>query len=176
MAFGFIIQGDNVDLREDGFLTTTFGHLNQSKKYQVNKKWEFGTRARNIFFPLKYETTNSIFADICLSAPETGKVFTDLTELLLFTINWGMNYIQILYAYDANAIFVEPIKSRIDTDILCAYDALYDALETVKHAPKLNIMDNELSTALNRLLQKNKTVVHLALPHIHRLRSSIGWQ
>ena len=78
-----------------------------------------------------------------------------------------MQYILILYAYASNAILVEPIKSRIDTDILLEYDTLYDTLETAEHAPKLNIMYNLASTALNILLQKRKTVLQLAPPHIN---------
>ena len=34
----------------------------------------------------------------------------------------------ILYAYDTNAILVEPIKSRSDTDMLRTYGVLYDTL------------------------------------------------
>ena len=59
-----------------------------------------------------------------------------------------MQYMLILYAYGTNAILVEPIKSRSDTDMLRADDVLYDTLETSGHAPKLIIMDNEASTAL----------------------------
>ena len=58
----------------------------------------------------------------------------------------------ILYAYEANAILVEPIKSISDTDILRAYDKIYYTLETVGHVSKFNIKDNEASTSLKRLL------------------------
>ena len=67
---------------------------------------------------------------------------------------------------------MEPIKSRSDLNILRAYDVLYDTLEAVVHAPKLNIMDYESSTALKWFLRKSKTVVQLESPHIHRLNSS----
>ena len=74
----------------------------------------------------------------------------------------------ILYAYDSNEILVEPKKSRSDTDILYAYDTLYEKLETTGYAPKLNIMKNEASNALKRLLRKMKTVFQLARPYNHR--------
>ena len=69
----------------------------------------------------------------------------------------------ILYTYDKNAILVEPIKTR--SDMLLTNDVLYDTLENTGQAPKLNIMYNEASTALNRLLQKRGTVVQLSPPH-----------
>ena len=42
-----------------------------------------------------------------------------------------MQYILIPYAYDTNAILVEPIKTGSDTDMLRAYDVLYYTLENL---------------------------------------------
>ena len=53
-----------------------------------------------------------------------------------------MCYMLIIYAYDINVMLVEPIKTRSDSDMLSAYDFLYNTLENAGHAPKLNIMDN----------------------------------
>ena len=78
----------------------------------------------------------------------------------------------ILYAYDINAILVVPIKTISDTDMFRAYDVLYDTLENAVHAPKLIIVENEASTELKRLLQKIRTVVQLAPPHIHRINAA----
>ena len=64
----------------------------------------------------------------------------------------------IIYAYDTNEILAEPIKTRSDADMFLAYDVLYDTLEKSEQAPKLNMMDNEESTALNRLFQKYNSV------------------
>ena len=54
----------------------------------------------------------------------------------------------ILYAYENNIVLVEPIKKRGDKDMLHEYDVLYDTLEHAGHAPKLNTIHNEESTAL----------------------------
>ena len=43
----------------------------------------------------------------------------------------------ILYSYGSNAILLDPIKPRSDTDILCSYDKLYDTSATAGHALKL---------------------------------------
>ena len=83
-----------------------------------------------------------------------------------------MQYILIPYAYDTNAILVEPIKTRSDAYMLRAYDLLYDTLENAAQAQKLNIMDNGASIALKCLLQKMITVVQLAPPHSHRINSA----
>ena len=64
-----------------------------------------------------------------------------------------------------------PLKIS-DTDMLRAYDVLYDTLENAGHVPKLKIMDNKSSTALKGLLQKRIAVVQLATLHIHRINSA----
>ena len=74
----------------------------------------------------------------------------------------------ILYAYYHNTIFMEPIKSRSDSEDLRAYDVWYNKLEAAVHAPKLNITENESSTSLKRLLENRKTVVQLVPRHTHQ--------
>ena len=50
--------------------------------------------------------------------------------------------------------------------MLRSYDVLYDTLENAGHAPKLNMMENKASAEIKQLLQKRRTVVQLAPPHI----------
>ena len=78
----------------------------------------------------------------------------------------------ILYAYDTNEIFVEPIKTRSGADMLCAHGVLYNTLEDTGQATKLNIIENEASTELNKLFQKSRTVVQLEPPHIHKINAA----
>ena len=44
-------------------------------------------------------------------------IYTDLTGRFPVTSNRVMQYMLILYAYDTNAILVEPIKTRSYADI-----------------------------------------------------------
>ena len=98
------------------------------KKHQVNKKWAFVIRSGNIFFSPREDTTNYLFAAIGLADPKTVKVYKDITGRFPFIINWEMQYMLISYPYDSNAIFVEPIKSRSDMDILRSCGTLYEKL------------------------------------------------
>ena len=72
-----------------------------------------------------------------------------------------MKYMVILYAYDTNEIFVEPIKTRSYADMLRGHYVLYNTSENAVHALKLNMMDNESSAAFNWLLQKIRTASQL---------------
>ena len=60
----------------------------------------------------------------------------------------------LLYVYDTNAILVEAIKTGNDVDMVRKYVVLYDTLEYSGQATKLNIMDNEASTALRDCCKK----------------------
>ena len=71
--------------------------------------------------PLREETTNDVFATIGLADPDTKKLYTDLTASFPFISNRGMNYMLILYAYDTNAILVEPTKTRSDLDMFAYF-------------------------------------------------------
>ena len=55
--------------------------------------------------------------------------------------------------------------------MLHAYDVLYYTLLDTRQTPKLNITDNEASTTLKRLLQKDRAVAQLAPPHSHKRNS-----
>ena len=67
-----------------------------------------------------------LFASIGQSDPDTVKCTQ--TEHLPVTINRGIQYMLILYAYNTNITLVGPIKTVNDTDTLHAYDVLYDTL------------------------------------------------
>ena len=117
-------------------------NLDQRKTKQISKKSENRTGGVNICFPLRGETKNSILSAIGQTDPDTGKLYTDLSGRFPLTSDRAMQYMLILHAYDTNILLVEPIKTRSDTDMLCAYDVLYKTLENLGHAPKLYIMDN----------------------------------
>ena len=101
------------------------------KKSQINKKWAISTGDGKIFFPKRKENNHCVFAAIGLENPDTIKICTDLTGRFQVTSNRGIQYLLIIYAYDTNAILVEPIKTGSDTDMLRAYDVLYYTLENL---------------------------------------------
>ena len=83
-----------------------------------------------------------------------------------------MQYIFVLYDYDSNAILVEPMKSRSDADMEKAYNKLYDYLTDRGLKPKFNVMDNEASTTIKKLLTQRDTKFQLVEPHNHRVNAA----
>ena len=71
-----------------------------------------------------------------------GKVYTDQTGRFPVTSISVHKYICILYAYNANAILVKPIKSRTGTDILRAYTKMHIYLTKQGFKPHTHWLDN----------------------------------
>ena len=86
-----------------------------------------------------------------------GISFTDISGPVPYTSVRGYRYIFFLYSYDANAILMEPMQSRDNRKMTKAYTTLYARLEAVGIKPKINIIDNEASTAIKTWLTKGNT-------------------
>ena len=69
----------------------------------------------------------------------------------------GMNYIFIAYVYSINAILIRPMKTRSDACMVAAFRDVYTYLMDKQLAPKLHVLDNECSKAVQAYLyQKTK--------------------
>ena len=60
----------------------------------------------------------------------------------------GNKYIMILYDYDSNFIFAEPIKSRETDELVRAYNKCHQVLIKRGFTVKYHKMDNETSKRL----------------------------
>jgi hypothetical protein len=92
----------------------------------------------------------------------------DLTGGFPKTSRRGYNYILVLYGYDGNSIQAEPMKNRLDTEGIRAYTKIYDELTVKWVKPRIQMMDNEGSTALKQFLHSKYIYFQLAAPHVNR--------
>ena len=86
-----------------------------------------------------------------------GTIYTDLSGRFPTRSYRNMQYIFVAYAYQPNAIILEPMKSRESTSMVEAFQNVYEYLKKCGHKPKLNVMDNECSKAVKDYLQKEET-------------------
>jgi hypothetical protein len=84
----------------------------------------------------------------------TGKIFTDLTGRFIAASSNGNNYMVVIYDYDSNLIWAEPITSRSATNILQAYKKLHKILCDAGMRPALQRMDNECSDILKQFMKE----------------------
>ena len=85
---------------------------------------------RDIYTKL-YDTRNTVFSD------QTGKFPTESHS--------GNKYIMVMVEIDINAVLVEPLKNRKDTEINRAYRTIMILLKRAGIVPKKHILENEVS-------------------------------
>jgi hypothetical protein len=74
---------------------------------------------------------------------------------------------------DSNAILVEPLKCRKDTELVRSYNTLLLQLPQAGIVPQKHVMDNEISeTMKNHIHDKCKLTSELVLPGCHRCNAA----
>jgi hypothetical protein len=74
----------------------------------------------------------------------------------------------VVYDYDTNNVLTELMKSRGDQEMVRAYNKLIQELVDHGLKPRLQLLDNECSSALRSLLNQHEIQFQLAPPHMHR--------
>ena len=75
----------------------------------------------------------------------------------------------VMVEIDSNAILVDPIKNRTDTDLTRANHAMMLRLKKADIVPQKHILDNEVSHAMNTIIRDDyKMKLELVPPVCHR--------
>ena len=77
-----------------------------------------------------------------------------------------------LYHYDSNTILIRPLKNRSDEEKLKVYEDFYEFLQAQNYSPKIYILDNGSSKALEQIFTKNKYNYQLVEPENHRINAA----
>jgi hypothetical protein len=84
----------------------------------------------------------------------SGVVYNDLISNFPFmSINGSLCFF-VLYHYELNAILVKAIANVDDHNIYKAYKELLESLEVKEYKPKMNIMDNQVTKFIKKILTK----------------------
>ena len=98
----------------------------------------------------------------------TGMVYTDQTGPFPITSSRGIKAVMLLYDYDSNAILVEGISSRGQSELLRAYQTLHGRLVHAGLRPKMQRLDNEASLLYKKFLQSQGIDFQLTPASVHR--------
>ena len=162
------------------------GHLDQTRKNQRSTKFKTTDSAFELTLvhpdTLEDPTTSTptVISDptirthhIFASCEQvTGKIASDPTGKFIIPSSSGNKYILVVYDYDSNMIFAEPMKSRSATDHLNAYKHIHNILKSRGLKPQLQRLDNEASHLLKTFLHDNQVDFQLVPPHAHRRNSA----
>jgi hypothetical protein len=145
-------------------IETQKGHL---KKQRQNVR---STKQRLEEIPEEEELTRVITKQNIMvkvvNATET--IYTDQTGMLPVQSSKGNTSLMVMFDVDANAIDAEPIRSHHDSQMIPAYQRLWQRINRGRvNKPKLHILDNEASEAFKAAIKENCDL-QLVPPDTHR--------
>jgi len=98
-----------------------------------------------------------------------GMIATDQTGRFPIMSKKGNQYIVVLYNYDSNTIIATGCKSRTGSDLIDAYDELYNQLIKAGIVPVIQQLDIEVSQSLIDAIENKGLDYQLASPYDHQL-------
>jgi hypothetical protein len=100
--------------------------------------------------------------------PATSQIYTDPTGRFLVPSNSSNSYILVVYDYNSNFIYAEPMKNRTKVVILAAYQRVISLLKSRGLQPKLQKLDNKASQILQQYMVEENINFQLVPPGLHR--------
>ena len=96
-------------------------------------------------------------------------IFTDDMGQFPIKSRSGNSYIMLAHHVGANAIFIEPLKSKADTHQIPAYNAIMERMKARGLSVNLQVLDNEASAAyIDCITNKWKCKHQNLLPDMHQ--------
>jgi hypothetical protein len=151
-------------------IATVKGHLSQRRKNLRSTTTTIATHAPEAIEldDITPEATNVKTHQVFAAMVDVGKVYGDLTGRFPIQSSSGHQYILTLYDYDSNIISTEPMKNRINKEMIWAYTSLHKKLVNAVLKPELQVMDNEFSAAFWKYLADEHIALQLVPPHLHQ--------
>ena len=102
----------------------------------------------------------------------TRKIHSDQTGQFPIQSSSGNKYMMVKYAYEPNAILVEPLPDRSKESIVQAYQKIIQHLTRGGFNPRLQRLDNESPKLLQYDMGKNQIQWQLVPPGNHRINAA----
>ena len=115
---------------------------------------------------------DEMFCFAILVEQNENTIYSDLAGRFPVCSYSGMNYISVAYVYNINAILVRPMATRCDATMIDTFKNIYEYLKVRNLAPKLHILDNECSKAVQKYVKSERVEIQLVEPHNHRVNAS----
>ncbi len=102
----------------------------------------------------------------------SGIVYHDLIGSFPFMSFDGSVFFFVLYHYESNTIPAIPIAGLDDVSIFNAYKKYFEELTAKGFKPKLNVMDNQATKHIKKILTKNDCKLQVVEPHNRRVNAA----
>jgi hypothetical protein len=113
------------------------------------------------------DSTANIFCFGAFADKNSRIVYHDLTGSYPFMLFDGSVCFFVLYHYKSNVILTTPIAGLDDVSIFHAYKKYFEELTAKGFKPKLNVMDNQATKHIKKILTKNDCKLQVVEPHNH---------
>jgi hypothetical protein len=139
------------------------GHMNQQRKKIPSTSKETVEKKPTPDTDLGTKT-HLVYAVV----DDQGQLYTDLTGKFPVRSSGENSYVMVCYVYDCNYVKVIPMKSISASEWVKAYDTVHKEITVKGFKPKLQTLDNEVSTALKTFFTANDITYQLVPPHCRR--------
>ena len=120
----------------------------------------------DLYPPVEKKTKDLIYA--IMQYKEKDLTAADLTGRFPYQSSRGNNYVMVMYHYDCNVIWGEPLKKRTASEIVKCFHLLNKQFSTRGYKPNLFVFDNEFSSDFKAALKNEHIALQLVTPHMHR--------
>jgi hypothetical protein len=118
------------------------------------------------------ESIANIFCFGAFADKNSGIVYHNLTGSFPFMLFYGSVCFFVLSHYESNAILATPIVGLDDVSIFNAYKKYFEDLTVKGFKPKLNVMDNQATKHIKKILTENDCKLQMVKPHNHRVNAA----
>ena len=122
--------------------------------------------------PNNQHAAANMFCYAALADKQANTFYTDCTGNLPARTLDGQQLFFVAYAYDPNYIFAVPIKSTTTKDIMDAFTAVYNRLDTHGFKPTFAVADNQAATAIKAFMTSQDGRVQFVEPNNHRANAA----
>eukprot|EP00804_Cyclotella_cryptica_P022393 CCRYP_021034-RA/>CCRYP_021034-RA protein AED:0.44 eAED:0.46 QI:0/0/0/1/0/0/4/0/302 len=122
-----------------------------------------------------------LFVGSTIAEQNDGTLYTDQTGAFSITSYHSNKYQFVAYEYRSNAILVRALKDQSDKsltagfrgvyELTAAFRGVYEYLTDRDLKPKLNVMDNECSKAVEKYIRSTKAAIQLVNPDDHQVNA-----
>eukprot|EP00804_Cyclotella_cryptica_P024369 CCRYP_020067-RA/>CCRYP_020067-RA protein AED:0.42 eAED:0.30 QI:0/0/0/1/0/0/2/0/521 len=113
-----------------------------------------------------------LFIGATIGEQNPGTVYTDQTGNFPVRSFHGNRCQFVAYDYRSNAILVRALKDQTDASLLTAFQDVYAYLTKRGFRPRLNVMDNQCSKAIQQFIESSNAQIQLVNPDDHRVNAA----
>jgi hypothetical protein len=122
--------------------------------------------------PIDEKAEVELFIGATIADQNDGTIYTDNTGRFPVQSFHGKQIQFVAYEYRSNAIIVKTLRDQTDKSMVEAFQEVYEYLTTKGFKPKLNVMDNQCSKAVQTYIHSTGADIQLVNPDDHRVNAA----